>query len=306
MLNARASLSLLALGATAALAACGSNHESFFSTPGFIEPSLPAGAGGEAGEAGEASVAGAPSAAGSSVGGSAGAEAGSGQGGRAQAGAAQGGAAQGGAAQGGAAQGGAAGAAQGGSGGAPPMPVVGIACQNKLTKPAPSIGDFEQGVTGWGAYINNYIGIVQLSAPGAAQTEHAATFAGTFADQSGLYHELACSDVSGFDGISFWAKGKGGEHIRFLTAIPETQPVADGGDCDVSTKTCWDHPGKLFVLTNQWQRYTVGWSDLAQYGWGSPASFGHVINSLIWINDGYSASFEFSIDQVSLYKGSPE
>lgn len=305
-----ARLAFAALGVVT-LVACGSSPESFFSASGVVE--IPAaGTTGEAGEAGDSARAGSPSA------GAAGSSAGSSSGGSAGSAGAQGGAQPiaGGGAGGGtggtAPMGGSAGALTAGGGGltggagAPPVVVPGVACKNKVVPAFANVGDFEQGVEGWGAYVNKDFGVVTSTAPGASLSQLAATFAGGFAEQSGMYHQMPCTDVSAFDGISFWAKGRGGDHVRFLAAIPGTQPITDGGDCDVNTKTCWDHPGKLFILTNQWQRYSASWKELDQLGWGSPASFGNVVSSVNWINDGTVASFEFSIDQVRLYKGSPE
>ena len=183
-----------------------------------------------------------------------------------------------------------------------PLQVDGV-CKGKVVLAPAPVDDFEQGMNGWATYVDDQFGAPTLSAPGAALTGHAATFRGGTAKVSGVYHDQRCNDVSAFTGISFWAKGRGGDHVRFLAVIPATQPVADGGDCDNAAMSCWDHPGHLFELSNQWQQYHVAWKDLAQYGWGTPATFAGVINSLLWINDGPVDSFEFSIDQVHLYLG---
>jgi hypothetical protein len=68
---------------------------------------------------------------------------------------------------------------------------------------------------------------------------------------------------------------------------------------------CNDHPGKAFVLESKWKQYTVTWSELKQYGWGEPATFGGVANSLLWINDGPVQSFDFAVDQVRLVTREP-
>ena len=207
---------------------------------------------------------------------------------------------------GGASEGGspAAGAASAGAAGSGPS-----ACAGKTTPPLPLIADFEHGVTGWASYMgeggNTVFGSVQNTQPGAAQTTFAATFSGGAAQTSGMFHTQYCSDVSAFDGISFYAKGKGGDHVRFLAVIPATDPTAVYGDCDSATSVCSDHPGMPFVLSDQWQAYHVAWKDLAQYGWGTKASFAGVLNAVLWINDGPVAGFELSIDQVKLYAGTP-
>jgi hypothetical protein len=181
-----------------------------------------------------------------------------------------------------------------------PLEVDGV-CKGKLVKASALIEDFEHGVNGWATYLDDQFGAPTSTAPGAALTGLAATFSGGQADISGLFKNLRCTDVSAFTGISFWAKGRGGDHVRFLAVIPATQPTTEGGDCDDASEVCWDHPGKLLVLSDHWQQYRVAWKDLEQYGWGTPATFGDVLSALLWINDGPVAAFEFSIDQVQLY-----
>ena len=190
------------------------------------------------------------------------------------------------------------------AGGAGPISVEG-ACKGKVVEAPAMLADFELGVSGWMGYIGDHFGPLQSSAPGAAKSGHAATFSGGYAQTSGMYRELGCADVTQFDGVSFYAKGQGGEKVRFLAAIPATDPVSDGGDCDEGASVCWDHPGKAFLLSDQWQQYHFAWKDLAQYGWGTKADFAGIVKSLLWINDGPVNGFAFSIDQVKLYKGSP-
>ena len=54
---------------------------------------------------------------------------------------------------------------------------------------------------------------------------------------------------------------------------------------------------------NEWKQYTVAWDELEQYGWGEPATFAGIANSLLWINDGPVESFEFAVDEVRLVGG---
>jgi hypothetical protein len=182
-------------------------------------------------------------------------------------------------------------------------------CDGKLKQPAALIADFEHGAMGWSSYIGNggntVFGGVQSTQPGAAQTQFAATFSGDKADISGMFHTQYCSDVSQFDGVSFWAKGQGNAQLRFLAVIPATDPTSGFGDCDSATSVCSDHPGLAFTVSDQWQAYHLAWRDLAQYGWGTPAQFAGVINALLWINDGPVGRFQLSLDQVMLYTGEP-
>jgi hypothetical protein len=271
----------VSLASLISLLGCGAAEDSLFSTSGFAGASA----------AGEASAAGANHSSTAGAGGSAS----SGQPiDLAGAASSLGGAA-----------GGAAGAAGDGAGGTITALSVEGACQGKVVLAPALLADFEHGVSGWSGYMGEHFGPLSSSAPGAALTGHAATFAGGAAQTSGMFRTLHCSDVSAYDGISFYAKGWGGDKVRFLASIPATDPIEDGGDCDEGSSVCWDHPGKLLVLSDQWQQYHVAWSELAQYGWGTKATFAGIVNALLWINDGPVNEFEFSIDQVRLYKGVP-
>ena len=189
----------------------------------------------------------------------------------------------------------------GGAGGAPPS-----ACDGKRAKAKAFIDDFEQGVTNnWFGYVDNSPAAVVGTAPGALGTHLGARFLGDKAEKSGMGHGMSCTDVSAFDGISFWAKSATGGPVRFLAAIPATDPSAGVGDCKPATMVCYDHPGKLFNFTGDWAHYSAAWSELAQYGWGTKATFNHVINTVLWINDGPVVTSDFSIDEVVLYKGEP-
>jgi len=104
------------------------------------------------------------------------------------------------------------------------------ACDGKMTEPTALIADFEHGVPGWSSYIGNsgntLFGGVTNTQPGAETTAFAASFVGGKAETSGMFHTQYCSDVSKFDGISFWAKGGDGAPVRFLAVIPATDPTS--------------------------------------------------------------------------------
>jgi hypothetical protein len=174
-------------------------------------------------------------------------------------------------------------------------------CYGKTHVPEPLLSDFEHGPDAWFAYLDDHEVAVGEQHPGAAGTNSAAHFAGGKAAAAGVGIGMFCDDVSGFDGVSFWAKGHGGEHVRFLVAIPATDASPGRGDCNPEKAKCNDHPGLGITLTGEWKLYTVPWSKLEQYGWGTPAQFAGIANSLLWINDGPVESFEFAIDEVKLY-----
>ncbi len=187
----------------------------------------------------------------------------------------------------------------GGAGGIVNPPSV---CDGRLVVPDSLIADFEDGVAGWSGYIANNPLLPESLQPGADMTEHALRFKGGKASTSGVFHLMPCSDVSDFDGVQFWAKGKGGDQVRFLAVIPATDPTPGVGDCDPNAGKCSDHPGKLFTFGADWQLYHASFAELKQYGWGIKASFDSVINAVLWINDGPVDDFDFAIDEVSLYK----
>lgn len=274
----------------AGLPACGSDVGSLFSSSEVLAGS---GAAGELGGAGRSDAeAGAPAAGGAVAAG--GADSVAGKAGHADGGTTD----RGGSAAGGATNAGSAGTfGVAGAGGAPPPSV----CDGKLVVPSASIATFESGVAGWLGYVDSNPFGLESSQPGAASSERALRFSGGNAKTSGFYHLIPCSDVSGFDGIQFWAKGKA-EPVRFLAVIPATDPNEGVGDCHEPDQKCSDHPGMLFTFGNDWQLFRAPFAQLKQYGWGTKASFGSVLNAVLWINDGPVEGFDFSIDEVSLYK----
>lgn len=282
--------------ALAALPACGADVGSLFSSSGVDAGS---GSSGAPSSAGADALGGAgSSSAGESSGGSASAAGGD----DASAGESDvGGSAQGGRAPSGGAGGGGGGMPSGAGAGGAPAPSV---CDSKLVSPEATVATFENGVAGWSAYLDGNPFGLDSAQPGANSSERALRFQGGKANTSGVYRLLPCSNVSAYDGIEFWGKGKG-EMVRFLAVIPATDPTPEVGDCREPEQKCSDHPGLLFSFSEQWQLYRAPFASLKQYGWGTKASFGSVLNAVLWINDGPVEHFEFSIDEVRLYKTAP-
>jgi hypothetical protein len=137
--------------------------------------------------------------------------------------------------------------------------------------------------------------------PGASNTTRAARLSGSgfTGFGAGMGYGLACLDATGYQGISFWAKGTAGtdNNIALQVAIPATHAVADGGDCQTK---CYDHPSKRVVLTASWQQYQIRWSDLAQAGFGNPATYQGIIMALNWVSLA-GPNLDFSIDEISLF-----
>jgi hypothetical protein len=115
----------------------------------------------------------------------------------------------------------------------------------------------------------------------------------------GVALSLSCPyDGSAYAGIAFYAKGAGPLTIKVKTAA--TSPVAEGGSC---AATCYDHFKKDIVLTSSWSRYEIKWADLAQGGWGTPATFAPAaligVNFEIVTSPGMPVSFDFWVDDLT-------
>jgi hypothetical protein len=205
-----------------------------------------------------------------------------------------------------------AGAGGGGGGGLHAI-IPSAACASKLVKIKLPLGDFESGLGNWFGYTDDIHGnseevtplVVQ---PGATGTAHAVELVTPAAAPlvAGLGRYLPCRDVSDYDGISFWAKSAAPMAVRLQVTIPATDPNKATGDCvATATAKCNDHPGKTFHITTQWTQYSVAFTDLAQIGWGVPAQFGYIANDFIWGNNAAVDAVDFSLDEVSLFVGTP-
>jgi hypothetical protein len=76
-------------------------------------------------------------------------------------------------------------------------------------------------------------------------------------------------NASGYAGISFMAKGTG--RVRAAIVTVATTGKDNGGSCD---SNCGDNFGIEFsMLSADWKRYDVRWTDAKQGGWGTPATF---------------------------------
>ena len=77
---------------------------------------------------------------------------------------------------------------------------------------------------------------------------------------AGIY----CVDISGFDGVSFYAKAAtAGAKVGVNFILPETNAVATdptlgGGDCKTA---CYNHPYKTITLTTTWAHYAVTFAE---------------------------------------------
>jgi hypothetical protein len=107
---------------------------------------------------------------------------------------------------------------------------------------------------------------------------------------------IYCVDVTAFDGVTFWAKGKAGSKVEVNFVIPETNAVADGGDC---TTGCYSHPRKSITLTADWAQYSVTFASATA---GNAKVQGR-IQELGWLSP--DSDWDFSLDEIQFYKGTP-
>lgn len=110
-------------------------------------------------------------------------------------------------------------------------------------------------------------------------------------------------DASAFDGVEFWARGRG--VVRFFVATVATNPTTDAGTC---SEGCYDAHGDSVALADDWVRVRMPFAKLVQEGWGAPADFdASQILALQWsakqrVGDFAPAScFDFWIDDVAFY-----
>ncbi len=74
-------------------------------------------------------------------------------------------------------------------------------------------------------------------------------------------------DASLYDGLTFWARGRGS--VRVALQNPSVRPQELGGQCPPES-TCFDSHGTDIVLTEEWVQYEVAFDAITQAGWGSP------------------------------------
>jgi hypothetical protein len=185
------------------------------------------------------------------------------------------------------------------------------------------VDDFEEGMlsAGWSTFNdvmptpNSFK--MTIESGGTAGTGHYGHYAGMGAKTpltggygvGAIFNEaidvtagIYCVDITNFDGVAFWAKAAtDGAKVGVNFVLPETNMVATdptlgGGDC---TTGCYSHPYKTVTLTTTWQLYNV---TFAEAGMGS-AKVKNRIQMLGWLSP--DANWDFSLDEIQLYKGTP-
>jgi len=101
-------------------------------------------------------------------------------------------------------------------------------------------------------------------------------------------------DATAYTGITFLAKGEGTVRVNF--PIPGTVPPVNGGTC---AEMCYDNFGTDIVLTADWVRYTLEWSELAQLGFGAPETFDPALLLQLQWQDGSGEVVEIWVDDLA-------
>ncbi|KIG15208.1 hypothetical protein DB30_05908 [Enhygromyxa salina] len=102
-------------------------------------------------------------------------------------------------------------------------------------------------------------------------------------------------DASGFTGVVLRAKGNG--QIRAAVQIEATIPPEEGGTCAMD---CDPH-GKVLLLSDEWQQFTLTFDQLNQEGWGTPAVWDASKIVGIQFKAAKNTEFDFWVDEIGLY-----
>jgi hypothetical protein len=102
-------------------------------------------------------------------------------------------------------------------------------------------------------------------------------------------------DVSAHTGVVVMAKGNG--QVRAMVQIQDTIPPEEGGTCMLD---CDPH-GKVLLLSDEWQQFTLEFESLNQEGWGTPATWDPTKVVGLQFKVGANQEFDFWIDEVGFY-----
>lgn len=123
-------------------------------------------------------------------------------------------------------------------------------------------------------------------------------------------------DMSFFSGVKFYLKmPNGGDPVllnNFNFNLSNTTPVSDGGECDNSTKGCYNNFAVKLNYTNGWELKSFTWGEFTRESWGIPVdpptlsgeNLKRVIN-LEWQskrnNVAGVSNVDFSVDEIRFY-----
>ena len=85
--------------------------------------------------------------------------------------------------------------------------------------------------------------------------------------------------------------------VRASVQIEATVPVAEGGTCMAD---CDPH-GKVLLLSDEWQQFTLEFDTLNQEGWGTPATWDASKVVGVQFKAGANVDFDFRVDEMGFY-----
>ena len=149
-------------------------------------------------------------------------------------------------------------------------------------------------------------GTFAMSEGGANGTKYAAHMFGSIGGADVVYAGMGLNfvdpkgqyDASKFGGISFWAKKGPGSTGNVRLKVPDINTDPDGKVCTA----CFNDFGMDFVLTEQWQQFTVPFASMKQIkDWGSPHTSGIVPKTIygmqFQVNE-KNSKFDIWVDEV--------
>jgi hypothetical protein len=149
-------------------------------------------------------------------------------------------------------------------------------------------------------------GTFTMSEGGANNTKYAAHMFGSVGGADVVYAGMGLNfvdpkgqyDASKYGGISFWAKKGPGSTSNMRLKVPDVNTDPDGKVCTA----CFNDFGMDFVLSEQWQQFTVPFSSMKQIkDWGSPHTSG-IVPSKIYgmqfqVNE-KNSKFDIWVDEI--------
>ncbi len=110
-------------------------------------------------------------------------------------------------------------------------------------------------------------------------------------------------DVSGFEGMAFWAKGDA--TLWVMLATYDVIAEDEGGGCVAGSgdgEACDNAHGKSVSLTGEWGQYLIKFEDLAQEeGWGQQIDFDPANLTSLMFQTGPGETFDYWIDEIGFY-----
>ncbi len=141
-----------------------------------------------------------------------------------------------------------------------------------------------------------------LEVVGDAVAEYAGVGVGLRWSETGA--ERCYYDASLYEGLTFWARGRGA--VRVALQNPSVRPQELGGRC-APASVCFDSHGIDITLTDEWVKHEVPFDEISQAGWGSDAG-DFLPEELFLIEFQFTpgVDYEMWLDDLTFYGGGVE